>query len=206
MELQLNRPEAVAAGARSRLYVLLARAFRYPEDHSWDDLPQALQEVVPSLPYPLDVPPHLEAPRADDYIHAFEVGGPYGPPCFIYEGEYGGGRLKVMEDVLRFYDHFGLQPTQEEGRRDRPDHLATELEFMHVLTFQEAAALERGEDPTPYRQAQKEFLRHHLVDFVAAVASRLEAMGVPFYSQMARLAHHLCRQDSRHLEPSWEVK
>jgi len=206
MELQLSRPEAVAAGARSRLYALLARSFRYPEDHSWDDLPRTLQEVASSLPYPLDVPPDLEAPRADDYVHAFEVGGPYGPPCFIYEGEYGGGRLKVLEDVLRFYDHFGLQPTQEEGRRDRPDHLATELEFMHVLTFQEAAALERGEDPTPYRQAQKEFLRHHLADLVAAVASRLEAMGVPFYSQMARLAHLLCRQDARYLEPSWEVK
>jgi hypothetical protein len=31
-------------------------------------------------------------------------------------------------------------------------------------------------------------------------------MGVPFYTQMARLAHLLCRQDARHLEPSWEVE
>jgi hypothetical protein len=86
MELELNRPEAVAAGARSRLYALLARAFRYPEDQSWDDLPGAVQEVASSLPYPLDVPPHLEAPRADDYVHAFEVGGPYGPPLLHLRG------------------------------------------------------------------------------------------------------------------------
>ncbi len=203
-ELDLQRPQAVAAGARSRLYALLARAFRYPEDGSWDGLPQALQEAASSLPYPLEVSYLQEAPRPEDYVYAFEVGGPYGPPCFIYEGEFGGGRLKVMEDVLRFYDHFGLQPTQDEGRRDRPDHLATELEFMHALTFLEAKALEEGEDPTPYRQAQREFLRFHLADFAAAVASRLAGMGVPFYSAAAQVAHRLCAQDLRFLSQPLE--
>jgi len=193
--LELSRPEAVAAGARSRLYALLARAFRYPEGDSWAGLPQAMAEAASSLPYSLDAPVPQEAPRAEDYVHAFEVGGPYGPPCFIYEGEHGGGRLKVMEDVLRFYDHFGLQPAQEDGRRDRPDHLAAELEFMHALAFLEAKALEEGGDPTPYRRAQREFLRFHLADFAAAVASRLEGMGVPFYSAAAQVAHRLCAQE-----------
>ncbi len=199
IEVDLSKPDAVTAGARSRAYLLLSRAFRYPADGSWADLPSAIADALSALPHVSALPALDQPPKPEDYVAAFEVGGAYGPPCFIYEGEYGGGRLKVMEDVLRFYDFFGLQPVQDDGRRDRPDHLATELEFMHALTFLEATSLEKDESPLVFRQAQKEFLRFHLVDFTAAVASRLGEAGVPFYTAVAEIARDLCAQELEYL-------
>lgn len=198
-QLEIKRPEALKAGARSILYAFLACAFRYPEDESWAHLYSLAQGAMAHLPYTVQFP-SLYPPRAEDYVHAFEVGGHYGAPCFIYEGEYGGGRLKVMEDALRFYDWFQLEPVQEDGKRERPDFLATELEFMHFLTFQEASALEANGDPRPYRLAQREFLRFHLMEFVQALASHLAGMNVPFYSAVASLARDTCSQDLRYLD------
>ena len=46
--------------------------------------------------------------------------------------------MKSMEEVIRFYNYFGLKLSDE--RRIPPDHLATELEFLHYLTFRQAAS------------------------------------------------------------------
>ena len=44
---------------------------------------------------------------------------------------------------MRFYDFFGL--SLSEGQREEPDHLLTELEFLHYLAYQEAGLrLPRG--------------------------------------------------------------
>ena len=99
-----------------------------------------------------------------------------------------------MEDVLRFYDHFGISPSLDEGTRDRPDHIANELEFMHILSFQEAAAIESGSGSDAYRQAARDFLRFHLVDFTKAIADRTEPKGTPLYSGITALARDLCQQ------------
>jgi TorA maturation chaperone TorD len=99
-----------------------------------------------------------------------------------------------MEDVLRFYDHFGISPSLEEETRDRPDHIANELEFMHVLSFQEAAALESGSNPGAFQQAAQDFLRFHLIDFTKAIADQTEPKGSPLYSGIVALARDLCQQ------------
>lgn len=201
--LELQAPEAATAGSQSKLYLLLSKAFRYPTDefHRWvstGQLAREVSEAAGELQYAVSIPGDLETGSLEEtqqaHVEMFELGGPAGPPAFIYEGEYGGGRLGVMEDVLRFYDHFGISPSLEEETRDRPDHIANELEFMHILSFQEAAALESGSGPGAYQQAEQDFLRFHLVDFTRAIADRTEPKNTPLYSGIAALARDLCQQ------------
>jgi DMSO reductase family type II enzyme chaperone len=190
-----------------RLYELLSQGFRYTTQLVYESAKrgQFLEEVqaaLESLPYGLQPPGDFAkgTPLSFDefqqeYVQTFDVGGPRGAPCFLYEGEYGGGRLKVMEDVLRFYHYFGLRLSQEKGKRDRPDHLATELEFLHALTFKEAQLLTEKKDVTPYRKAEHDFLRFHLTDLVSDVAGKVGPRSVPFYSDLARLGHAFCQAE-----------
>ena len=85
----------------------------------------------------------------------FEVGAS-GPPCALYGGLHSEARMKTMEEALRFYHHFGL--TLSEAARELPDHLSTQLEFLHFLAFREAEALDSGLDAGPYRRAQRDFV------------------------------------------------
>ncbi len=206
--VELTTPQAQATGSRSSLYRALARSFRFPSQELHQDLKtgvlsQQMQTAIAGLPYQLAV----SAPAPADisfeamenaYLALFEVGGEYGAPCFLYEGEHGGGRNKVLEEVLRFYHYFGLRLSQE--KRDRPDHLATELEFMHALTFKEAAALAAGVDPTPLRKAQRDFLRLHLEEFASTVASSTQDRPAPFYPHLARCTSSFCQSDLAFLE------
>ncbi|HXG52760.1 MAG TPA: molecular chaperone TorD family protein [candidate division Zixibacteria bacterium] len=208
-ELELDGTEQTAIGGRSRLYALFSRAFRFPSAERYrqiqaGDLAAEALTAIGLLPFQGLRPGTLG--RGTDlsyeafqsaYMALFEIGGEHGPPAPLYEGEYGGGRLKVMEEVLRFYHFFGLRLSGE--KRDRPDHLASELEFMHVLTFKEAEAEVRGESRRPYREAQRDFLRFHLNEFVSAVADKVGANKAPFYPEMARLAAEFCARDLAHL-------
>ncbi len=208
-KLQLDGTEAINIGSRSRLYALLAHAFRFPSEEEFQRVKDGqfaneAQESLASLPYNGIKGGELGRGLAlgyeefqSSYIGLFEVGGELGSPSPLYEGEYGGGRMKVMEEVLRFYHYFGLRISEE--KRDRPDHLASELEFMHLLTFKEAEGLLQGADRSAYRQAQRDFLRFHLTDFVSAVASKIGGRSAPFYSDLALLANAYCAKELAYL-------
>lgn len=211
IQLELQTQEEVQAGSRSRLYALLSQGFRHPtlplyESAKGGEFASEVRAALKALPHQPALPGELAggSPLSFDefqqeYVQTFDVGGPRGAPCFLYEAEYGGGRLKVMEDVLRFYHYFGLRLSQEKGKRDRPDHLATELEFMHALTFKEAEVLTEKKEATPYRKAQRDFLSSHLVDILSDVAAKLGPREVPFYSDLARLGHAFCQAEQAHL-------
>lgn len=210
--LELNGPEQEQIGSRSALYSLISKGFRFPMPEQFESVKTGrfadeVAQTIAHLPYDGLKGGELGRGTAlsyDDfqgrYIQLFEVGGESGSPCFIYEAEYGGGRMKVMEEVLRFYHHFGLRLSQE--KRDRPDHLASELEFMHVLTFREAEALLQGSERRAYLSAQRDFLRFHLSDFLATVASKVGSSGVPFYSDLASLAGAFCQRELAHVQAS----
>lgn len=204
----LRASDELAAAARSSLYRSLAAGFSFPTP----DLSQAfacgrfldeLLAAAAALPFPL---PAEDGPRADpnlaheelqqEYIRLFEV-GPGRPPCPLYEGSHRSGRMKIMEELVRFYAHFGLRA--QAG--DLPDHLCAELEFMHYLAFKEAAALHSGADSQPYRRAQRDFLQRHLNRWLPRLRFRLEQLDPPpVYLSLARLAEEACRRDGRSLE------
>lgn len=211
MQVDLQTQEEVQTGNRSRLYGLLSQGFRYPTQSLYEaarggQFLGEVQSALAALGYGVQPPGEFaKGTRLSfdefqlEYVQTFDVGGPKGAPCFLYEGEYGGGRLKVMEDVLRFYHYFGLRLSQEKGKRDRPDHLATELEFLHALTFKEAEVRTEKKDATPYRKAQRDFLKFHMVDFVLDVDGRVGSRGTPFYSDLARLGRAFCQAELTHL-------
>jgi DMSO reductase family type II enzyme chaperone len=207
--LELKNPPEIQAGSRSLLYSLLAKGFRFPLPDQYESVKAGrfaaeAQEVAAKLPYNgLQVGPLGRGDGAgydefqSNYIGLFEIGGKHGVPSFLYEAEYGGGRMKVMEEVLRFYHYFGLRISEE--KRDRPDHLASELEFMHMLTFKETEALIQGKEKSAYLDAERDFLRFHLCDFVSAIAGRIGGNGVAFYADLARLAEAFCQKEMDYL-------
>ncbi len=117
------------------------------------------------------------------YIIAFLHGRKGRPLASLLAGEYEGllaghTRPVFMLNVAAFYRHFGLKAaTQDEGYNDEPDHLASMAEFMAVLSHLEARALRQGRDAGPYRRAQRDFLRRHLIGLLHRVHAALRDQG-----------------------------
>ena len=210
-QLELKGEQESQIGCRSFLYSLLSRGFRFPRPELYESvkggkLADEVQVALANLPHNglkggLGRGLGLSYEEfQSNYIGLFEVGGDNGTPCPLYEGEYGGGRMKVLEEVLRFYHHFGLRISPE--NRERPDHLSTELEFMHLLTFKETEAVIQGKENNAYLRAESDFLRFHLGDLVGAVAQRAGAKAVPFYQDLVSLADSFCRNELAYLLPT----
>lgn len=201
--------DAIGAGARSGVYSFLARAYRWPEPDIIDEIIATaahgrLAALISALPFDggamIQHVTRMSAAAPDisemesAYIACFEFGTRGETPCFLYEGEHGGGRLKVMEDVLRFYDHFGLEPA---ASAERPDHISTECEFMHYLTFQEAAT---SAGSSALCRAQLDFLRIHLCDLATEVGYRLGDRSWPLYPALALVTAEFVSADRKYLE------
>ena len=209
LQLELKGSEQTQTGGRSLLYSLLSGAFRFPAPEQYErvkggQFADEVQGHIANLPYnglkggELGRGIELSYEEFQGiYITLFEVGGAHGRPCSLYEAEYGGGRMKVMEEVLRFYHHFGLRLSEQ--KRDRPDHLALEFEFMHLLTFKETEALILGKDSGAYLKAERDFLRFHLGDFVTTLGKGMEGKEVPFFVDLARLAEGFSQKELAHL-------
>lgn len=215
----LKSPEELQAAARSRLYQLLAAAFAIPDRHFYRAVrngafAEEIASNVASLPYPL---PENSATRQalqqggpsqeelhSEYVGLFDVGMPR-PPCPLYAGEYQKNRRAVMEELVRFYNHFGVRLS---GRtRDMPDHLTTELEFMHFLTFREVAALHFQQPRDSYLRAERDFLARHLWAWLPLLREHLERLQPPtggtaraFYVALARFAGVFAASDLAYLE------
>lgn len=211
----------LAAAARSALYHRLARAFAFPDPPLVEELASgaflaALREEVPFLPFPFPLPHQTPAALADpalaheevqqEYIRLFEV-GPGQPPCPLYEGVHRPGRMKIMEELVRFYEHFGLRP--QPG--DQPDHLCAQLEFMHYLAFKETAALTRDGPTAGFVRAQRDFLDRHLCRWLPRLWWKLEeADAAPLYRRLAHLAESFAAADlaalrHRRAKPDTEI-
>ena len=202
----LRSGEELAAVARSSLYLRLATAFTFPTAELAESLAsgrfgEGLAGEVAALPF--DLPSSDEALAAltdpslaregleEAYIRLFEV-GPGRPPCPLYEGSHRGGRVKIMEELVRFYEHFGLRP--QPG--DQPDHLCAQFEFMHYLAFKEVAALASGGPAGAYVLAQRDFLSRRLCGWLPRLRVRLEELDAPaFYRALTGLAEAFCRGD-----------
>jgi TorA maturation chaperone TorD len=79
-----------------------------------------------------------------------------------------------LADLGGFYRAFGLEESGE-----RVDHVSVELEFLHVLAYKRAWALEHGQaaHAEVCRAAEETFLRDHALRWIPDVAERLRAIG-----------------------------
>jgi len=171
------------AAARSRMYQLLGSTFAFPDQELYDavrdgSLLRAITGVCSQLPYDLSEAvtkglAAIEESYTDfesEYIRIFDV-GTAGPPCPLYGGVYLGDRMKIMEDAVRFYNFFELHMSPQ--MHELPDHITTELEFMHYLTFREAELRQQGNDPASLLRAERDFLARHLCRWVPRLQERL---------------------------------
>jgi putative dimethyl sulfoxide reductase chaperone len=179
----VEEPESGPEVARSKCYALLASGFSAPDEErfaqlSSGELLKLLEEQLPELPYEFEfaLAPLPSEWSAEDYeaefLRLFEV-GPGGPPCPLYGGVWSADRMKSMEEVMRFYKYFGLKLSDE--RRVPPDHLTTELEFLHYLTFRQAAS-KLDTMAQSYRRAQLDFIARQPGRWVPKLKERLDGI------------------------------
>jgi DMSO reductase family type II enzyme chaperone len=184
----------------SNLYKLLSTGFRYPTLELFETFQNG--EFLNRLMYNMSSFPTLRAKtallvkQAKDavvgmalaefemkFIRTFDVGSPV-PPCSPYEGNYcEKQRSIVLLEVSEFYNCFGLSMSQENGKREFPDHISAELEFMHFLTYNETTGDEKKN--SGYLMAQKDFLERHLMQWVPGFRTKLQ--NSLFYFQLAEI-------------------
>ena len=185
-----TREESLVALARSALYALLARALAYP---SADRLAQVRAQIAPLLretefgPTALrrsvaQVLAGLDTAAPEDweraYIHLFTL--TVSPDSPTWETAYSGSDViqqsQRMADIAGFYRAHGLQVGGTE--RERPDHIATELEFLSFMARKEAVALEAlgPEQVDECRRTQVDFLADHLGCWGPALGRRIERL------------------------------
>jgi DMSO reductase family type II enzyme chaperone len=191
--------------AKSRVFGLLARAMRYPnqdlfaELHSgrwaaelaeaarWTGIKRqelflaALQDVAESLPDRLEA---LQCQHNALYSS--------GSVCPQQESDYVAShafqKTDVMADVAGFYRAFGLRISR--AQRELPDFLGSELEFLHAVGWKEAQAVreDNRQAVAVCRQAQRKFLAEHLGVWISAFRAKTEASpAARFYVVLARL-------------------
>ena len=199
---------AAAALSRSGLYELLARALAFPQPEFHEEtvsgrLRHRIGEALEGLPYRLAVGPSRDWHATGDYeafqseyIRLFEVGPRGHALCPLYSGHYGSDRLRTMEELVRFYNYFGLRITP--GLM--PDHVTVELEFMHYLAHQEAQARQAGGDRESYLRAQRDFLERHLNNWwPLAVAATRGQRSQRFYRSLMVLIQRFLAAERDHV-------
>ncbi len=195
---------ALQATARSQVYAFLAQALLEPDAPGVARLRQMLRAVEAALAA-LDAAQSRAAlaqvRRTLDGVDADALAAAYrrifghiaAGDCPPYEGEYGNAHIfqktQCLADNAGFLAAFRLAVAP--GFTDRLDHIAVELEFMHVLAAKESYALSRGhgeERLALVREAARKYLRDHLGRWAFAFAARLErkAQDGP-YAALARL-------------------
>ncbi|MCS6844352.1 MAG: molecular chaperone TorD family protein [Caldilineales bacterium] len=162
------------AVSRSQVYGFLTSVYLYPTENWSEDLPlaAAVAARLPHAPaWPAVSPLPLPSLQAA-YRRCFGVAG-----SLPYETEYDlpheYRQAQELADIAGFYRAFGF--TVGGPVRERPDHLAAELEFMHLLTLKEAHALATGltDAAAICREAQARFLADHLGAWVDLFAASL---------------------------------
>jgi len=124
--------------------------------------------------------PDSSAALNDEYEQTF--GLLVSNACPPYETEYINGkftfqRSQTLADVGGFYQAFGLMPADR--RRERPDHITLQLEFMAALLGLERQAAQstdpaRRQRVVVCRDAQRKFLHEHLAWWVPAFCRMLQ--------------------------------
>lgn len=184
---------------RSRLYQLLGMAFAFPDEDFFTAIADgtfaaAVAATCAGLPYDLGAVPRLDLQGSaigyvdfeSEYIRLFDVGAA-GPPCPLYGGVYIGDRMKNMEDATRFYNFFHLRMSPE--MHELPDHVTTELEFLHYLTFRETQLRQQGGDALSLLRAERDFLARHPCKWLPRMQGRLAKQECPpFFAALVQFA------------------
>ena len=207
--------EEIGTGNRSSFYQFLSMSFRFPDKPFSEGVESGefldrIKAITSNLPFEFSLPDgdaltgkeieqDLEGTLGSEYIRLFDLGVKGKPPCPLYEGNYRSGRKGIMEDLVRFYNHFGLTLSREDW--ELPDHLTTELEFIHYLSFKELLAIRSQEDPLPYIRAQRDFLSRHPAVWFPVFREKLQKNSpIRFYEKLVEVTEVFILLDQNHLK------
>jgi TorA maturation chaperone TorD len=202
-----TREQADELLARSLVYRFLAQAFSYPTRVSLEQLRGEDLELAAPAAAPLSEPVRealaaagaalegldseaTESAYRDLFSHIHSV------DCPQYETDYTARDVwrqsNELADLAGFYRAFGLQEHTE-----RQDHVATELEFMHLVTYKAAWATAQ-EDPDNARvcnEAAESFMRDHLLRWSVGLSDRVHVRAATPYRELAALASAFLRDE-----------
>ncbi len=103
-------------------------------------------------------------------------------------------------DARKRYQEAGLDLSKD--RKEAPDHIATELEFMHVLIFRELESIAKDDFEHAYAlaQNQKDFLEIHLGRWTPAFTALVEEHATTsFFKGLALITREFVLQDRQYL-------
>lgn len=191
--------------ARSRVFALLARALRYPDEELFASLRDstwraALAEAAcrsgigPDNAFLVELQGLPETLPADlaglQGMHTTLFSS--GNVCPHQESDYVAShafqKADVMADIAGFYAAFGVRVSST--HRELPDFLGAELEFLHLVGWKEAQARRQSRHAAASicRKAHEKFLADHLAAWVRAFRESVERSQVgQFYILLARL-------------------
>ncbi|HRC63074.1 MAG TPA: molecular chaperone TorD family protein [Dehalococcoidia bacterium] len=169
----LEDPRVRVAMYRSAIYEALSLGFSYPEPVLRERLIVLLEDM---LEFEVEVDPEmrdrarelLAALRATDIVNqAVEYNRVFDQSalCSAFETEYEAdpfAKARQLADISGFYNAFGMDAAQ--ARPTTNDYIGSELEFMSLLTRNEAYATARHwtRRRDVALDAQRSFLRDHL--------------------------------------------
>lgn len=199
--------DMTAAKMRSKVYSLLADGFSQVDEKLFESfknsyvsiwseiagsieggeefLPylQQLEKAVNSIDYEGLIAEHsrLFEPRSKLQVPPYET-----EYTLAESPQHALSQPAHLSDIAGFYKAFGLSISEE--RPDRVDHIATELEFMHVLALKESMAVEGDETEhiEIVRDAQLKFMNDHLARWTGQFRDRMaDADEKGFYIALA---------------------
>lgn len=204
--------------ARSRLYRRLADAYRWPVS----DLSMVLKEIESALVQlgsdacaaaaRLRASYHGAADtRALAIDHAALFVGPFLVPAPPYGSVYLEDKRQLMGDstidAQQHYRSLGLDLSPE--FKEAPDHIAAELEFMHVLIVQGIAAIDAADHRLLSENIshQRIFLERHLGVWVPAFTDKIiEHARTDYYRHLATVLRIYVAEDMEALPDLAELQ
>lgn len=183
--------------ARAKIYKALAECYYLPGEATLRHARQLGRSLKAVCPPAAEAADRMEAAMlshegVEDLAidHARLFVGPFALLTPPYGSVYLDGERRLMGDstqaVSECYREVGLEMAA--GFNGTPDHIAAELEFMHVLVIRELEALAGGDlDRAQYsRKKQSSFLERHLAAWVPVFTRGVEQQAqTRFYQDLA---------------------
>ncbi len=164
--------EAMSALERSVCYRGFAEAFRSPGGGA-----DIFDETLIPLP---------SKDASAEFLGAFDPSVSKSG-CSLYESAHSEReQMALYEELVRWYDHFGLQ---RKTRAELPDHISIELEFMHFLAYREHVMESHRDSVETLRSAQRAFLEKHLFPLTKAIKQNMRKTAAQRYKAIAEAAH-----------------
>ena len=173
------------AARRAEIYRGLSLSFSYPDfenvttlrSREWlNDFKRAIVQASAAIDQ-CELDRCFELVRDADnlgeqYSALFDVAAG-APQVSLLERRYSDDpEQQLWERLLRFYSHFGLDFSQGYAK-EQPDHLVTQLSFMHYLCFLQATT---AGDPAGIHNGQADFVERHLLPLATGIARRANSV------------------------------